>query len=180
MLTTVSSASAALVNFRGVLTGNPISGGTLSLPLNTPFLGSITTGAPIGNFAIITGGFLDFNGTILTINGGAVTIPTANTLQFVALSNNPPNNINVTTSFSFTGVSGLGSVVDQSAFDALYPPVYTSNSLVIFQTDGGSNVLASYGGSVSSVPEPGSVLALCGLVAGAGAWRLRRRKVTTA
>lgn len=169
-LTTVSSASAAVVNFKGVLTTNPISGGTLSLPLNT-FDARIITGAPFGTSAFITGGFFNFNGTVITIAGGQVQIPSTGTLSFTILA---PNN--VVSTFAFSGVSGLGSTVNQAAFDSLYPPILTT-SFSIFQSDGGSNILASYDGSISSVPEPNSMIALAGLVVGAGAWRLRKRKL---
>ena len=170
LLTTVSSASAAVVNFKGVLTSNPISGGTLSLPLNS-FEARIITGAPFGSSAFITGGFFNFNGTLVTVTGGQVQIPSTGTLSFTVLS---PNNVFST--FSFSGVAGLGSTVNQAAFDSLYPPIRTT-AFSIFQTDGGSGILASYDGTISSVPEPNSVIALAGLVFGAGAWRLRKRKL---
>lgn len=178
VLTTVSSASAAVVNFKGVLTANPVSGGTLTLPLNTVFDARVITGAPLGATAFVTGGFYDFNGTVININGGIVSITAGNTINFTLLS---PTN--VTSTFSFAGVPGLGGTVNQAAFDQLGvppQPQLLTTAFQIFQTDGGANVLASYSGSISSVPEPGSVLALCGLVAGAGAWRLRRRKIVKA
>jgi hypothetical protein len=170
VLTTVSSASAAAVNFRGTLTSNPLSGGTLSLPL-ADFDAIVYTGAPLGSNAFVTGGFFDFNGTIVNINGGIVSITAGNTISFTLLS---PSN--VTSTFSFTGVTGLGGTVNQAAFDALTPPPFRTTAFQIFQTDGGANVLASYGGDISSVPEPGSMIALAGLAFGAGAWRLRKRK----
>lgn len=176
-LTTVSSASAAVVKFKGVLTSNPVSGGTLTLPLNS-FEAQVNTGAPLGSVAFVTGGFFDFNGTIVNISGGVVSITGGNTMGFTLLS---PSN--VTSTFSFAGVPGLGGTVNQAAFDQLGPPNQPfplTTAFQIFQTNGGSTVLSQYGGSISSVPEPGSVLALCGLVAGAGAWRLRRRKVAKA
>lgn len=176
-LASVNSASAAVVNFRGVLTSNPISGGTLSLPLNN-FEARIITGVPFGTSAFITGGFFNFNGTLVNVVGGQVQIPSAGTLSFTVLS---PSN--VISTFSFAGVSGLGSTVNQSAFDSLGPPARPTaltTAFSIFQSDGGSNILASYDGSISSVPEPNSMIALTGLIFGAGAWRLRRRKLRAA
>lgn len=176
-LTTVSSASAAVVNFKGVLTSNPVSGGTLTLPLNTVFDAQVITGAPLGAVAFVTGGLFDFNGTLVNINGGVVSITAGNTIGFTLLS---PNN--VTSTFTFAGVPGLGGTVNQAAFNQLGAPPQPqllTTAFQVFQTDGGSNVLASYGGTISSVPEPGSMLALGGLVAGAGAWRIRNRRKAT-
>jgi hypothetical protein len=169
-LTMVSSASAATVSFRGQLTANPVSGGSLSLPLNN-FKAFVVTGAPFGSTAFATGGFYDFNGTIVNISGGVVSISGGNTLSFTLLS---PNN--VTSTFSFSGVTGLGGTVNQAAFNALTPPPVYSSAFQIFQTNGGSTVLSAYSGSISSVPEPGSMVALAGLAFGAGAWRWRKRK----
>lgn len=170
VLTMVNAASAATVSFRGQLTANPVSGGTLSLPLAN-FEAFVVTGAPFGATAFATGGFFDFNGTIVNITGGVVSISGGNTLTFTLLS---PNN--VTSTFSFSGVTGLGGTMNQAAFDALTPPPVYSSAFQIFQTNGGATVLSAYSGSISSVPEPSSMLALAGMAFGAGAWRWRKRK----
>jgi hypothetical protein len=158
VLICVSNASAALVNFKGVLTSNPTPPtGSLNLPLGD-FELSLTTGVPLAT-SLITGGQFKFGATVVNVAGGTV---------------------GVIASFTFSGLSGLGGTVNQATLDKLYPPIVTT-TFSILQTDpSGGTVLAQYDGTISSVPEPSSMIALAGLAVGAGGWRLRKRKLAAA
>jgi hypothetical protein len=174
VLICVSNASAALVNFKGVLTSNPTPPtGSLNLPLGD-FELSLTTGVPLAT-SLITGGQFKFGATVVNVAGGTVGVSGGNTLSFTVLAT--PN---VIASFTFSGLSGLGGTVNQATLDKLYPPVVTT-TFSILQTDpSGGTVLAQYDGTISSVPEPSSMIALAGLAVGAGGWRLRKRKLAAA
>jgi hypothetical protein len=171
VLTTVGSASAAVVKFKGVLKSNPTPPtGSMNLPLGD-FELSLTTGFPLAT-TTLTGGQFKFGATTINVAGGTVQVSGGNTLSFTVLST--PN---IISTFTFSGLSGLGGVVNQATLDALYPPIRTT-AFTILQTDaGGGNLLAQYDGTISSVPEPSSMIALAGLAIGAGGWRLRKRKL---
>jgi hypothetical protein len=169
VLSAVSSASAATVGFKGVLLTNPTPPtGSMVLPLGDFELG-LTTGVPLST-SLITGGQFKFGATTIAVAGGTVGVSGGNTLTFTVLAT--PN---IIATFTFTGLSGLGGTVNQATLDALYPPIRTT-TFSILQTDaGGGTLLAQYDGTISSVPEPGSMIALAGLAIGAGGWRLRKR-----
>jgi hypothetical protein len=174
VLTCVSNASAAFVSFKGVLTGNPTPPtGSMSLPLGDFDLG-LTTGFPLAT-TNITGGHFRFGATVVAVAGGTVSVSGGSTLSFTVLAT--PN---ILASFTFTGLSGLGSTVDQTTLDKLYPPIVTTTFSILQTNPAGNTVLALYDGTISSVPEPSSVIALTGLAIGAGGWRLRKRRFAAA
>jgi hypothetical protein len=181
VLTTVSSASAAVVGFKGVLTniitapGNPNQG----LPLGdfTLNLNSID-----GNPAFVTSGQFIFGfgtggATTVGVFSGSIQAPANGVLIFNLTSPGVPVGAGntIVSNFTFTGVSGVvAGAVTQATLDNLGSQVYTTSFAVQNVDNGGT--LSAYSGTISSVPEPGSVLALCGLSLGAAGWRWRKRR----
>ncbi len=182
VLSTVSSASAAAVTFKGAITGsNPVTSPGIVLPL-----GDFTLSLQMnpGNPAFITGGQYVFgfgsgSPTVLAVTSGFVSSPINGLLSFQVTSPGP-SGTSISSNFIFTGVTGVtAGLVDQAALNKLYPPIYTT-SWSLANTNSGGSTLASYSGTISSVPEPSSMIALAGLALGAGGWRFRKRRLAAA
>ncbi len=178
VLTTVSSASAATVAFRGVITNaNPVTSPGIVLPLGDFTLSLQTVD---GSPASIVGGQYVFgfgsgSPVIVNVTSGFVSAPINGLLAF-SVTSPGPSLTSINSSFTFAGVSGVtAGLVNQANLDNLYPPIYTT-TWSLSNTNGLGQTLASYSGTISSVPEPGSMIALAGLAIGATGWRLRKQK----
>ena len=159
MLTSRTGAGAGSLNLPGSISAaNPL-----------PFYGSLTINDSATNSSTISGGTFVFGTSSVILTGGTVNIVGGNQVDFLMTpANSSPG---VTISFNFAPVAGLGTGINQSQIDLLRD--LTTNSFLLI--DG--NPLPLFQGSITAVPEPGSMLALAGLVGGFGGWHYRRRKL---
>lgn len=163
-----SSVPAAVVSFRGTITSKVGTGGALNLAIGNTFVGGLYVNDSVTNSSTISGGVFQFsNGLRLGITGGTVDIVGGNSIQFsIGTGNsNPP----VLMAFSFTGVTGLGTGVNNSQFERI---VWSTTSFNMLD----NGVLPFYEGSITAVPEPSSAVALAGLALGGGFYRWRNRR----
>jgi hypothetical protein len=174
VLTTSVSASAAVVKFMGTLTSK--SSG-LTLPLGG-FEGELTVNNSVASFSSIASGKFVFGGTdTLLVTGGIVNVTGAGQILFSIGNTNFNPVIGQTLTFIFTGVPGVlaGSPINQATLDNLHSPTSLTASTFSF-TDGS----LTYNGSITAVPEPGSMALVASLVLGAGGWKWRKRKLAAA
>ncbi len=160
-------ADAAAVRFRGNIgefsPGLTANGGTDPLGLSP--LGSTTFEAVVqtNNLGTIQSGYIVFLGTYYNFATGTVnTVPT-NPTTFSGMQL-------LTSQNAATGQTLAISIPTAGADGDFSSLIGVAGS---FQITGGG---LQYFGNITAVPEPGSMLALTGLVLGAGAYRRRSLK----
>ncbi len=170
MLLTVgaSTASAAVVSFIGTITSKTGSGGSFNIANGTNFSGGLTINDSVTNTASIsTGQFTFGNGLQIFVTGGTVAIVGGNQIDFTITSAQTSPSASI--GFSFTGVSGLGTGVNNAQLEKI---IGSTTSFVMAE----NGAFPLYQGTITAVPEPGSVLALAGLFAGGYGYRWRKRR----
>jgi hypothetical protein len=177
VLTSSVSASAAVVKFLGTLSS---SFGTPSVALNLGnFSGELTIldrAAPFTS-SQITGGKFVFNGNqVVTVTGGQISVGNGS-VSFLITGNRFTPNFSENMDFSFTSVPNVvaNGGINQTILNNLSQPNFLTASSFVF--DDGVN---GYGGSITAVPEPGSMALVAGLVLGAGGWKWRKRRLAVA
>ena len=166
---TVGPANAAVVSFFGrvdTLTGPAGFLGTV--PPVVPFTMTLNIADGPGPSGAITSGVLSFAGfpTLNSTIGSSVNLTeggTSDTLSFLVLTS---GGVGI---FNFTGDFITGTAVNQAAFSRI--PFSTAS----FDFASGGTL---YEGTITAVPEPGTCLALVGLVGVCG-WRVRRKSKNT-
>lgn len=173
-----SSAQAAVIQFYGSITSKVGTGGTLNFALPRPFTAYLSVNDSGTNSSTVAFGGFKFGNTEITVSGGQVNVLNGDTIEFIfgtsnttlaTLNGNPNGTSGIAAiAFSFNGIAGLGTGVNQSQLYKLNGA--TTNFTLL---ENGS--LPLYAGTITAIPEPSSMLALGGLVAGFGGWRYRRR-----
>lgn len=173
-----SSAQAAVIQFYGAITSKVGTGGTLNFALPQPFTAYLSVNDSGTNSSTVAFGGFKFGNTEITVSGGQVNVLNGDTIEFIfgtsnttlaTLNGNPNGTSGIAAiAFSFNGIAGLGTGVNQSQLYKLNGA--TTNFTLL---ENGS--LPLYAGTITAIPEPSSMLALGGLVAGFGGWRYRRR-----
>jgi hypothetical protein len=176
----VSSAQAAAIQFYGNLASKVGPAGVLQFANNTPFTAYLSVNDSGTNVSSVAFGGFKFGNTEITVSGGSVEIKNGNEFEFLfapgdttlATLNGAPNGTPgiAFIGFTFTGVSGLGTGINQTQLGKL-------NGLTTNFTLSEFGGLPIYSGTITAIPEPSSMLVLGGLVAGFGSWRYRRRKL---
>lgn len=173
-----STSQAAVVNFKGVLASG--GGGTAALGTVFPreFALSVVYNeqTPFSNFGTITGGsFLALGPNFpLTVTGGTIIVTeggAADTGLFLVDVGGAATGQIV---FTFSANAITNSNANAANIAALVLNNQTTVGIDLGNPVGGG----VYSGTISDVPEPGTCAALIGLVCG-GAWRMRRRKIST-
>lgn len=168
LLVSNSMLNAAVLSFKGnavqtLLAGVPV------LPTPVDFTLNVTTnGSWAGDVTNVTAAAFTFsNGAVRSVNVGTV-VRSGNNLTF-SLNNSPTN----TTIASFT-LTGSGMTPDTDANFGKVPMFtpFGTFSLLLPNSTG----IQQFSGSIQSVPEPGSMAALAGLVMGTGLFRWKRRR----
>jgi hypothetical protein len=174
----VSNAEAAVIQFYGSLTSKVGPTGVLQFALPKAFTAYLSVNDSGSNLATVAFGGFKFGNTEITVSGGSVEVKNGTDIEFLFDTSNTTlatfnGSANGTAGiaaigFTFTGISGLGTGVNQSQ---LYKLDGATTNFTLFEFGG----LPFYSGTITAIPEPSSLLALTGLVSGFGAWRLRRR-----
>lgn len=173
VLTTVSSASAGAVQWAGVLstkTGTPT---LLNVSVPSSFTGVINATAGLADTGFFTGSLVFGSQTMNITVGSIQRSPTQLTFQ-IAQANNDRN---IGVLFTFNGTFAGWALGDTAAMDAVVGTLFTSNingSVAMLELNNVPSIVGGYTGSVQSVPEPSSAIALIGLGVGFGI-RYRRR-----
>jgi len=175
VLAMLSSASqAAVVLFQGtVVTASASTGFLGAVPPSRNFSMVMTIPDGAGPNAAGIAGTMSFTGfPTQTITSGTLNLVDSGATDTVSFNFNTPTGLGL---FSFTGNLITGTAVNQGNLNGLNPSVTeglrTTGFSFIDLAAGG----VVYQGSITAVPEPGTCLALLGLVGG-GAWKLRRKK----
>lgn len=170
LLCTMQAAMGAAVSFKGTFTNyTTIVGASDPYALGLPE--AFTVSFQTAGNAIIGGGivFTGNSGKQFDFTGGTIT--TGATTDFTGLTiNNYPGAIGGTLSFSFAT-----TIPDttQASLDQLW---FQTGSASFFGFPFTNGAQGFYQGNITAVPEPGSMLALAGLVAGCGGYRWRRAR----
>lgn len=168
VLTSVSNASAAVIQFTGILNTKIGTGGALNLSVPQGFFASLQVNDSGTNNSTISSGFFSFGSTTLAVSGGQVNVTGGNQIDFVISTANTSPAASI--AFAFSPVAGLGTGVNQGQLNLL-----EGLTAAFVMQDGGSFPI--YLGDITAVPEPGTMLALAGLVSGFGGWHYRRRRL---
>lgn len=164
-----ASAKASIVTFTGSLTYNPIigaadplgiAGQTLGIRMDVDGAGNVLS----GHIRVVTGPgshySIPFNPGTGTGALGAntvwsgINVPAAGNNMTISIAQSIPN-------FSAASLNLLNGVAGSASLNFV---------------DLGNGNIGSYSGAITAVPEPGSMVALAGLVAGCGYYGWRRRK----
>ncbi|MCC6510084.1 MAG: PEP-CTERM sorting domain-containing protein [Pirellulaceae bacterium] len=168
LLCGAQGAMGAVVSFKGTLTSyTTVVGAADPIVLGLPedFTVTVnTSGSAITNGGIV---FTGNSGKQFNLTGGTINIGA--TTDFSGISIDPTfGSIGGTLNFSFAAVVPNNT---QAGLDAL---IGSGGSASIFGFPFTNGSAGFYQGAVTAVPEPGSMLALAGLVAGCGGYRWRR------
>jgi hypothetical protein len=182
LLATSSSLSAAIVSFKGVMSNAVLNTGGLVVPSGDFFLvmkvnpgglgGNITSGKYVFGYGSASPVTLAVtSGSVITGNG-SVSFSVNSPVPIGYSSNSAINSV-----FTFNIPGMTSGLLNPAKFALLTaPPSYTDGWL-LNHSDSLGNQLAEYTGTISTVPEPSSVIALSGLVLGSVGYRWRKRKL---
>lgn len=168
-----ASADAAVVSFLGTFDtktlgapGTGVFGGSVGPIADIDFDGLLDVTDGTG---VITGGlYSDSAGSAITITGGTVTLT--------------ENGVNDTAAFNIlVGGAALGNLTFTVQGDVITDSTINQANLSAFANIPTQGVLtdfanggAQYSGELETIPEPGSMAVLLGLVGGVAGWRRRR------
>lgn len=173
LLSMASQSNAAVLGFKGKLTGAFAN----TFGVNPgDFTGSATLGPFSGGTATITNFSFAFSGpatvsTPVLLNLSSASISGTNlnfniTGIFPTVTNTGSPITSMVMTFGYTGNTGI---TDSNALSYIYGR--TADSFNV-QFNGPAN---SYGGSITAVPEPGSMIAVAAITLLGGGYRLRKR-----
>ncbi len=172
VLSSVSSAMAAPVQWAGVITakaGNPT---VLNLTPPVNFSGIFNVTASLADTGVFTGSLV-FGSQTMTITAGKLQ-RTATQLSFSVAQAN--NNVNMDLDFTFNGSFAGWALGNTAAMDAVVRTLESTKNVGVVtmaELNNVPSVVGTYSGTVQAVPEPSSALALLGLGLGMG---IRYRK----
>lgn len=162
-----SQANAGSVYFRGSVSpispGLTANGGSDPLGLSTLSSSIFESLVTTNGTGSITGGYIVFLGKHYNFTTGTVNTVASNPTSFVGMSLVSPTNVATGQTFNIS-IPALGS---DNNFSNLI------NVVGSFTISGGG---IQYFGGIQAIPEPSSMMALTGLVVGAGVFGRRRRQ----